>query len=265
MHGLYGTPQQLQYLGRKLSVEAGLHVCIPTIEGYTVPFDEPVPKNTSSWKQWLTALNEILDEMLTQYDEVSVGGLCMGAVLGLALASERSADIKTLLVYSAPLKFDGWNVPWTYWIRYLGYYTPARFIVSLAELPPYGLKDERIRHWVSAQMQKKGTSALGSSRSPLKGIFYSEQLMRHTKQSLGKITAPTLIIHSHEDDIASVKNAHIIEQNISSGRVRKVLLNDCYHVITMDLQKDIVVSETLSFLQENKQYRETLDYQRQII
>lgn len=249
LHGLYGTPQQLQYIGRKLNVAGGHTVRIPNIQGYSV-FDEPVPRETTHWEHWLEQVDAQFQELKREHEEVSVAGLCIGADLSMELAIRRSNDLHALCLYSAPLRYDGWNVTRLRWLKLLGYYTPARFLVSLTERPPYGLKDERIRQWVATQMAKRGTSALGSSQSPLTGVYQSERLMKDVRRNLHKITAPTLIMHAVEDDLASPRNAEVIARGISSSEVRKVLLQNCYHIITMDFEKERVAQETLEFVQQ---------------
>ncbi|MDE2260262.1 MAG: alpha/beta hydrolase [Betaproteobacteria bacterium] len=250
LHGLYGTPQQLQYIGRKLNVVGGYTVRIPNIQGYSV-FDEAIPSHTTRWQHWLEQVEAQFDGLKREHGEVSVAGLCIGADLCLELAAKRSPDIHALCLYSAPLRYDGWNVTWMRWFKFLGYYTPARFMMSLTERPPYGLKDERIRQWVARQMAERGTSALGSSYSPLTGVFESERLMKDVRQKLHKISAPTLIMHAIEDDLASPRNADIIEKSVSSPQVKKVLLENCYHIITMDFQKERVAQETLEFIRQS--------------
>ena len=247
LHGLYGTPQQLQYIGRKLNVAGGYDVRIPNIQGYSV-FDEPVPSKTTNWEHWMEQVEAQFEDLKQEHDQVSVAGLCIGADLSMELAIRRSADLHALCLYSAPLQYDGWNVTWMRWFKFLGYYTPARFMVSLTERPPYGLKDERIRQWVATQMAKRGTSALGSSQSPLTGVYQSERLMKTVRRNLNKITVPTLIMHAVEDDLASPRNAEIIARSVSSSEVKKVLLENCYHIITMDFEKERVAQETLEFV-----------------
>ncbi len=247
LHGLYGTPQQLQYIGRKLSVAGGYTIHIPNIQGYSV-FDEPVPSETGAWQTWLEQVEVHFELLRQEHEEVSVAGLCIGANLALMLASRRSADIHALCTFSAPLCYDGWNVTRLRWLKYLGYYTPVRHFMSLAEKPPYGLKDERIRRWVASQMEKRGTSAIGSSRSPLKGVFETERLMKAVRQNLHKIHAPALIIHAIEDDLASPRNAEWIVRGVSSHTRRKVLLDNSYHIVTMDFEKERVAQESLNFI-----------------
>ncbi|NDU91340.1 MAG: carboxylesterase [Ferrovum sp.] len=249
LHGLYGTPQQLQYIGRKLNVVGGYTVRIPNIQGYSV-FNEAIPSQTTHWQHWLEQVEAQFDGLKREHDEVSIAGLCIGADLCLELAAKRSPDMHALCLYSAPLRYDGWNVTWMRWFKFLGYYTPVRFMMSITERSPYGLKDERIRQWVANQMARRGTSALGSSQSPLTGVFESEKLMKDVRQNLHKVSVPTLIMHAIEDDLASPHNADIIEKGVSSQQVKKILLENCYHIITMDFEKERVAQETLEFIRQ---------------
>jgi carboxylesterase len=249
LHGLYGTPQQMQYLARKLNVQGGHTVHIPNIRGYSV-FNEAVPSETTNWHHWMEQVEAQFDALKREHDEVSVGGLCIGADLSLQLAIKRSPDIHALCLFSAPLRYDGWNVTWMSRFKFIGYYTPLRFMMALAEKPPYGLKDERIRQWVARQMDERGNSVLGSNYSPLTGVLESERLMKDVRKNLHKISAPTLIIHAIEDDLASPRNAQIIEETISSAQIKKVLLDNSYHIITMDFQKERVARETLDFIKQ---------------
>ena len=66
------------------------------------------------------------------------------------------------------------------------------------------------------------------------------------KADLASITQPALILHPREDDRASLRNAHYLEWNLG-GRVETVVLEDSYHVITLDRQRDVVLEKTISF------------------
>jgi len=129
----------------------------------------------------------------------------------------------------------------------LAYYTPLRYLLSFHESPPYGLKDERVRKWIAAQMAKGGETAAGASKSSFVGVYQTERMMRYLRRNMQHVTAPTLIMHAREDDIASLRSAELVAGAISSSVVRKVILEDSYHIITMDNDKDMVVEETLRF------------------
>ena len=66
--------------------------------------------------------------------------------------------------------------------------------------------------------------------------------------AMPQITTQALVLHSREDDITSRWNADYVERKLG-GPVVKVLLDDCYHMITVDLQYRRVVELSADFIQ----------------
>jgi carboxylesterase len=64
---------------------------------------------------------------------------------------------------------------------------------------------------------------------------------------LGEVTAPTLIVHPVDDDLASGRNALAIGRRLG-GPVEWEWLNDSYHVITVDRQRSHVAATTSDFM-----------------
>lgn len=246
LHGLYGNPQEMHYVGRKLR-QAGYGVRIPHIRGCTAADSSPRNWGTR-WEHWYAQVDAELDSMKLQYAQVSVAGLCAGADLALALAIKRSADIHSLCLYATTLFYDGWNITPLRRLRALAYYTPLRYMLHFHERPPYGLKDPRIRKWIAAQMEKGGQTAAGAAKSSLVGVYQTERMMRYLRANLRHVSAPTLILHAREDDTSSLRSADLVATEIASRVVRKVILENSYHIITMDNDKDLVVQETLDFV-----------------
>ena len=62
------------------------------------------------------------------------------------------------------------------------------------------------------------------------------------------IVAPTLLVHARDDDAASPRSAFEVASGVSSERVHCVLLNESYHMISIDKEKARVLSEMKDFL-----------------
>jgi carboxylesterase len=246
LHGLYGNPQEMHYVGRKLR-QAGYSVHIPYIQGCGVA-DSTWANRRTRWEHWYAQVEAEFDSLKQEYSEVSVAGLCAGADLALALAVKRGADIHSLCLYATTLFYDGWNITRLRLLRALAYYTPLRYVLYFHERPPYGLKDARMRAWITAQMKRGGQTAAGAAKSSLVGVYQTERMMRYLRANLHCVTVPTLILHAREDDTSSLRSADLVEQNITSSIVRKVILENSYHLVTMDHDKDLVVQETLDFV-----------------
>ena len=246
LHGLYGHPFQMHYVARGLR-RNGFSVSIPPIHGCGAS-DAQSHGQTTQWELWLEQVNFHFDKLKREYEHVSVAGLCAGANLALALALERSADINSLCLYSTTLYYDGWNVTRFRFLRALAYYTPLRYLLSYPERAPFGLKDERVQQWIAAQMKNNTVTGTGAARSPMTGIYQVERMMRYLRGNLHKASAPTLILHAKDDDTTSTRSADLVEGGVSSAVVHKVILDNSYHIITMDNEKDRVLAETMNFI-----------------
>lgn len=246
LHGLYGNPLEMRYLGRKLN-RAGYTVRIPYIHGCGAA-DGRWLAAKSRWEHWREQVEAHFDALRRDHDQVSVAGLCIGADLALALALTRSADIHALCVYATTLYYDGWSItPWRR-LRAVAYYTPLRYLISYKEKAPYGLKDERIREWIAGQMKTGGAGATAAAQLHLSGVYQAERMMRYLRGNLHRISAPCLILHAKEDDTASPRSADLVEKTVSSTMIKKIILHDSYHIITMDNDKDRVADETIGFM-----------------
>jgi carboxylesterase len=69
------------------------------------------------------------------------------------------------------------------------------------------------------------------------------------KREVGSVTQPALIVHPREDDRASLRNLNYLQSNLA-GLVETVVLDDSYHVVTLDRQRQLVVSRTLEFVSQ---------------
>jgi carboxylesterase len=71
-------------------------------------------------------------------------------------------------------------------------------------------------------------------------------LVQQVKKEIGTVHQPALIVHPRQDDRASLRNLRYLQASLS-GPVETVVLDDSYHLVTLDRQRDIVVSRTLDF------------------
>ena len=69
------------------------------------------------------------------------------------------------------------------------------------------------------------------------------------RKRLGQITAPALIVHSREDDQANLSNALEAVRGIPS-KTELVVLDDSYHLVTLDRQRMVVMDKTIAFSQQ---------------
>jgi carboxylesterase len=72
-------------------------------------------------------------------------------------------------------------------------------------------------------------------------------LVAVVKRNLDRVVQPALIVHPRADDIASLKNAQYLQTHLG-GLVDTLVLDDSYHMVTLDQQRHIVAERTASFV-----------------
>ena len=58
-----------------------------------------------------------------------------------------------------------------------------------------------------------------------------------------------ILFHPREDDRADLRNSWYLQRNLG-GRVEMVVLEDSFHVITLDKQRDVVMQKSAAFARE---------------
>ena len=54
-------------------------------------------------------------------------------------------------------------------------------------------------------------------------------------------------MHPRKDDRASLRNVYFLQKNLG-GPTQTVVLDDSYHIVTIDRQRELVVQRRLDFL-----------------
>jgi carboxylesterase len=96
-------------------------------------------------------------------------------------------------------------------------------------------------------MSHKDSSIVGASKLNLPAIQEAERMIATVKKSMCRVTAPAIIIHALEDEIASPRNARFVAEHIGSRLVESVMLHNSYHMITVDNDREQVANETIRF------------------
>ncbi|OCG07081.1 alpha/beta hydrolase [Gilliamella sp. wkB178] len=247
IHGLTGTPNEMRILANGLH-KAGFTVYAVQLAGHC---GTEADLCQTTWQDWYKSVQDGANYLAEHVDNVFVAGLSMGALLALQLAADRPEQIKGVGVFAPTFYYDGWSMPfWAKKFFFLLVYFKKLGIfqkVSFIEKPPYGLKDERIRAVVSESMLSGDSGAAGLAGNPFPALAEMQLLAKHVRKDLAKVTSPCLIIHSGNDDIANIEtNAKLVEKNVS-GLKKLIVLNDSYHLVTIDSQRREVINESVSF------------------
>lgn len=268
IHGVTGTPSEMRYLASGLC-HKGLDAYATTLPGHCGRLRDLVRSDVD---QWLDHILKQLRYAREHYDSLFVVGLSAGGSLALEASTLFAVD--GIGVLSPTLIYDGWNTPWSHAIMPLAMklvpYSMQHLLFHL-DGPPYGIKDPALqsqvraayhpgaifREWVHSWWPKRRESGeaeevhLSASKGnpifPLKTLTDIDRLIVRIRRSMERVTAPTIILQAREDDMTSPRNAQLVYDAIRSKAKQIVLLDDCYHVITVDKQKKAVIRHLADF------------------
>jgi carboxylesterase len=242
IHGLGGTPVELRFIAIGLA-RGGHTVLCPQLAGHCGTVAELA---ATCWQDWYATVENAHTRLVRECDIIIVGGLSAGAILALHAAALHPKDVHGTVLFAPTLWLDGWGVPW--YSRLFALVT-RRWCADLfwfSEREPFGIKDERVRALVMAAIQSGDSSQAGQLSNPGGVMLELRWLVKTVRCELDTIRQPSLILHPREDDRASLRNAlHL--QNKLAGRAEVLVLNDSYHVITLDRQRQVVIDRTDRF------------------
>jgi carboxylesterase len=247
IHGLGGTPIELKFVAKGLARRGFLvHCC--QLAGHCGTEADLI---ATTWQDWYASVVTAFDELRAECDTVVVGGLSMGGVLALHLAAQRPDEVHGLVLYAPTLWYDGWSVPWYRFVLRFALLSAfgqaiVRRVYRYTEDEPYGIKDPAIRGVVLAAMKSGDTTQAGILTTPGDSVCQLYNLVRVVQKELKGITAPALIVQARDDDLSSLKNAEYLQRHMG-GLVGTLVLEDSYHIVTVDRQRDLLIEGTMAF------------------
>lgn len=230
IHGLTGTPYEMRYLGERLAAD-GIRVRGVRLAGHATA---PEDLGGVTYDNWYESVVRGFEELRAYGDPNVVVGLSCGAVLAARLAEDQPEAVSGLVML-APAFFLPWQQTLT-----------LRAVSMLGALTNI------------LYLQTKGTSDIHDQAASL--IHPSCKLMPFSapiellklsavvRARLDRIKQPILVMHSIGDHICPAsKNLNYVMGHIGSTQKRALMLEQGYHVITVDSDKERVASEVRDF------------------
>ena len=242
VHRLGGLPSDVGYIGHGLA-EAGYSVSCPLLYGHG---GSRVLLGATTWQQWAHSVREAHQNLMQRCDTIVVGGLGVGAMLALALAKERTESVDGLALFAPTFWPNGWAMPWYgNALRLVGNKRLAN-LFRFDERPPFGIKDDALREDMLASLACDGRPSedvLGRSGGALLEVKW---LAQHVTGRLAQVKQPCLIFHPRYDDRSSLSASQTLQKRLG-GVVDLIVLDDSYHLVTLDRQRELVLERVLEF------------------
>lgn len=224
VHGFTGSPASMRPWADQLAAE-GFTVELPRLPGHGTSWQE---MNKTQWTDWYSEASHGLDMLTSSCDEVFVAGLSMGGCLALRLAEQRPDDVAGVIVVN-PSVTDSNR-------RLVAVPLLKRFVASTK-----GLIND---------IKKPGVDEYGYERVPLRALDSLRALWKVTLADLPKVTAPLLVFRSVEDHVVEPLSTQLIIQRVSSRDVSERVLDESYHVATLDNDAPTIFAESTDFVRK---------------
>jgi carboxylesterase len=222
-HGFTGTPASLRPWAQHLAA-AGYTVRLPLLPGHGAGWRET---NQTRWPQWYESVEAAYRELRSRCDTVFGVGLSMGATLVTRLAEQHPDDITGLVLVNP------------------AYGTRRRD----AKLAPYISWLVKSRPAIGGDIKKPGMDERAADRTPVVAFASLQKLWKVTVADLAAVRAPILMYRSREDHVVDDLSAELLKAGAVNTTVREVILENSYHVATLDNDAPQIFAGSVDFIE----------------
>ncbi|UXY27074.1 alpha/beta hydrolase [Streptomyces sp. HUAS TT20] len=221
-HGFTGSPQSLRPWADHHAAR-GLTVSLPLLPGHGTHWED---LQLTGWQDWYAEVDRELRVLRERCARVFVAGLSMGGALALRLAAKHGEGVDGVVVVNPANKVHGLSA----------YALPvARHLV-------------RTTKGIASDIAKAGAAETGYDRVPLHAAHSLRSYFRLLDGELPQVTQPLLLLHSAQDHVVPPADSARILSRVSSLDVTEVVLEQSYHVATLDHDADRIFEESLAFI-----------------
>ncbi|MDQ0911316.1 carboxylesterase [Streptomyces canus] len=221
-HGFTGSPQSLRPWAQHLA-EHGLTVSLPLLPGHGTRWQDMA---LTGWQDWYAEVDRELRALSERCTSVFVAGLSMGGTLALRLAAKHGDAVSGVVVVNPANRMHG--------------------------LAPYALPVAR--HFVrtapgiASDIAKEGSVELGYDKVPLHAAHSLRTFFRQVDGELPQVTQPLLVLRSAQDHVVPPADSARVLSRVSSTDVTEIVLEQSYHVATLDHDAERIFDESLAFI-----------------
>jgi carboxylesterase len=230
VHGFTGSPFSMRPWGEHLAAE-GFAVRAPLLPGHGTRWQDA---NLTTEQDWVDAVSRAFDELRAECERVVVAGLSMGGTLAIRLAELRPDDVAALVLVNPSLLTERRD---------------AKLLPLLARLTP---------SWkaIANDIKKPGVDERAYAKLPTRAVLGLRRLWTATRADLGRVTAPLLVFRSVTDHVVEPASVRVLLAGVSSHDTTEVLLEDSYHVATLDNDAPAIFERSVAWIRERAMARE---------
>jgi carboxylesterase len=198
----------------------------------------------TSWSDWYASAVAGADALLSVAPRIVVVGLSMGAMLAVLLGVERREAVAGVVLLSPAIELG------RVWVR--------RLRLAFGLLAAADARSPFMQERLARLVMTKGGSDIadldvrahhpGYRQVPLRALLNLLQLQRLVWTAAPALTSPALVMHAANDHTCPIAGARRLFARLGSAQKRMVELERCFHVVTVDCERDRVIAEVGAFL-----------------
>lgn len=220
-HGFTGTPASMRAWAEQLAA-AGYTVRLPRLPGHGTTWQDA---NTTRWQDWYAEVERAYEQVSARCSTVFAAGLSMGGTLVTRLAEVHGDKIAGLVLVNPAYATERFDARFA---RYLAWVVPSR-------------------PGIASDIKKPGVEESGYDRTPVKAFASLQQLWTLTRAELPRVTAPILLYRSRQDHVVEALSGRLLQAGATGTTVHEVVLEDSYHVATMDNDAPTIFAGSIEF------------------
>ena len=223
VHGFTGSTASMRPWAEYLAGQ-GYAVSAPRLPGHGTTWQE---MNKTSWADWRGEVEQAYEALANRVDHVFVCGLSMGGALALRFAADHPHRPAGLVLVNAAVATDRKDVKLLPVLKHV-----------IPSMPG-----------IANDIKKSGVEEHGYTRTPLRA---ADSMFRGYKElcaDLGRVTCPVLMYRSTVDHVVDPSSARIIQASNASDDVREELLENSYHVATLDNDAERIFEGSAAFIE----------------
>jgi len=222
VHGFSGSPASMKPWARALA-EQGYAVEVPLLPGHGTRWQD---LNRVAWTDWYAEAEAAFDRLRDACEAVVVGGLSVGCPVALRLAEERGDQVSGVVLVNA-------------------YVSSSRKELKALPLMKHVIPSLR---GVINDIKKPDQDEHGYDRLPLKGLAQVTEMWKVVVPDLRRVTQPVLYFRSAADHVIDASSSPTILRGVGSVDVEERMLDNSYHVATLDHDADRIFAESAEFV-----------------
>jgi len=225
VHGFTGTPKEMRLMGDYLK-ENGIASIGVRLAGHATQISDMI---RTKWRDWLVSVEDGINLLSGSCDNIFVAGLSLGGILALMAASRY--DINGVIAMATPYTIsDDWR---------------TKFSKQISLFMPFVKKEQS-----DTVDQKTSKKHVDYPVYPMRSIAELCDLVETLHRSIDQIRIPVLLINSKKDKTAPPIHAEKYRHKIPSNHFELLTLEKSGHVITEDIEREIVFNTALNFIQK---------------